>query len=94
MIFLLHSLCVLTLPPSLPAQVDSMQPVEFQAFLEGFTACQICTVSLIDVGVVQSMILEDPRGKPLRLTITLEALGGTAMKVRHDCDGLANVSVD
>ena len=58
-----------------------MQPVEFQVYLEGFPSCQVCTVSLLDVGVVKSVVLEDPQRKPLKLTITLEALGGTAMKV-------------
>ena len=66
-----------------------MQPVEFQVYLEGFTTCKVCTVSLRDVGVVKSVVLEDPKGKPLQLTVTLQALGGTAMKVRgdvcHDC---------
>ena len=42
---------------------------------------QGCSVSLSSVGVVQGMTVRDGRGRPLRLSVTTEVLGGTALRV-------------
>ena len=44
---------------------------------------QGCSVSIARVGVVQGMIVGDAMGRPLRLTVTTEVLGGSALKVHH-----------
>lgn len=61
--------------------MDSSKPIDFMIAMESFISCQGCTVSLQDVGVVQSMTMEDAEGRPLGLTVTSEVLGGTALKV-------------
>ena len=63
------------------SQVDSLQPVEFLVAIENFLKCQGCIVSLQDVGVIRSMMMDDTRGSPLQLKVTTEVLGGGAMKV-------------
>ena len=42
---------------------------------------QGCTVSLSTVGRVEGLLVRDARGRPVRLTVTSEVLGGTALKV-------------
>lgn len=61
--------------------VDSLFPVEFDVALESFKHCQSCVVSPDRVGIPQSMVLEDYQGKPLRLTVTTEMIGGSAIRV-------------
>lgn len=62
--------------------VNSVCPVEFDIALESFERCQGCVVALDRVGFPQSMVIEDFQGRPLRLTVTTEAIGGSALKVR------------
>ena len=42
---------------------------------------QGCSVSLDTVGIIQAMTVKDPRGRALRLTVTSEVLGGSALRV-------------
>ena len=42
---------------------------------------QGCTVSLNKVGIVQRVFVRDARKRTLRLTVTSEAVGGSALKV-------------
>ena len=42
---------------------------------------QGCSVSLKTVGIIQGMCVRDSIGRSLRLTVTSEVLGGTALKV-------------
>lgn len=65
----------------LSLQIDSMKGIEFKVALEGFATGQSCTVSMDTVGRVQTMTLEDPDKRPLRLTVTCETVGGAAIKV-------------
>lgn len=58
-----------------------MHAIEFKVGLEGFVNCQSCVVSMDTVGRPQSMSLEDSEGRALRLSVTSEVLGGTALKV-------------
>ena len=69
----------------IPIQVDSQKPVEFLVAVEGFIGCEGCTVSVEKVGVVQGMGIDDSMGRRLRLTVTSEMLGGTALKVSCCC---------
>ena len=65
--------------------MDSQKPVEFLVAVEGFIGCEGCTVSVEKVGVVQGMGIDDSVGRRLRLTVTSEMLGGTALKVSYFC---------
>ena len=38
-------------------------------------------MSISRVGVIQGMIVRDAMGRPLRLAVTTEVLGGSALKV-------------
>ena len=58
-----------------------MKPIEFKVALEGFVTCQSCVISMDTVGRLQGMTLEDTDHRPLRLSVTSEMLGGTALKV-------------
>lgn len=62
-------------------QVDSQKPVEFLVAMEGFVGCQGCTVSMETVGMIQGLGMDTVDGRRLRLTVTSEMLGGTALKV-------------
>lgn len=53
----------------------------FMMVIERLWYLQGCTVSLTTVGRVEGLIVKDERGRPLRLTVTSEVLGGTALKV-------------
>lgn len=44
-------------------------------------------MSLSKVGMVQGMIVRDAMARPLRLTVTTEVLGGSALKVRRGREG-------
>lgn len=61
--------------------VDSLAPIEFDVALENFERCQGCVVSLDRVGIPQSMLVEDYEGRPLRLMVMTEVIGGSALKV-------------
>ena len=61
-----------------------MKPIDFTIAMEGFKHSQGCTVSLENIGIPQSMALEDSDGRPLRLTVNSEMMGGCALKVSHD----------
>ena len=62
-----------------------MRSIEFKVALEGFVYCQSCVVSMDTVGRPQGMSLEDTEKRPLRLSVTSEVLGGTALKVSRKC---------
>ena len=61
--------------------MDSLKPIEFMTAVEGFIGCHGCVVSHDKVGFPLSMVMEDAAGRQLRLTVTSEVLGGTALKV-------------
>lgn len=61
--------------------VDSLSPIEFDVALENFERCQGCVVSLDKVGIPQSMLVEDYEGRPLRLMVMSDVIGGSALKV-------------
>ena len=65
--------------------VDCLSLVEFDVALEGFENCQGCVVSPDRVGIPHSIVLEDFKGRPLRLIVTTEAMGGSAIKVCRVC---------
>ena len=56
-----------------------MKPVEFRVAMEPFTSPHSCSVSVATVGLGQSLVLEDSKFHPLKLSITTEILGGTAL---------------
>jgi hypothetical protein len=50
--------------------------------MESFEHCHGCVVSPEKVGLPLSLIVEDStHNRPLRLSVTTEMLGGTALKV-------------
>ena len=49
--------------------------------MESFERCHGCIVSPEKVGLPLSMIVEDSDNRSLRLSVTSEMLGGTALKV-------------
>lgn len=64
------------------SQVDSQKPIEFAVAMESFEHCHGCVVSPEKVGLPLSLIVEDStHNRPLRLSVTTEMLGGTALKV-------------
>lgn len=61
--------------------VSLQSTVEFNLALEGFERCQGCLVSAARVGVPQSVVLEDYQGRPLKLSVSMQMIGGGAIKV-------------
>ena len=61
--------------------VNPLFPIEFNVALENFERCHSCLVSPDQVGMPYNLLLEDYKGRPLRLTVTTATLGGSAMKV-------------
>lgn len=60
----------------------SLQPaVEVDFALEGFERCQGCVISADRLGFLQSVVMEDYQGRPLRLSVTTEMIGGGALRV-------------
>ena len=58
-----------------------MKAVEFRVALDGFVTCQSCIVSMDTVGRLQMMTLEDSNQRSLKLSVSCEPVGGTAIKV-------------
>ncbi len=61
--------------------VNTLLPFEFDVAIENFHQCQGCIVSLKKIGIPQSMLLKDYKGRSIRLTVTTEMTGGSAIKV-------------
>ena len=60
-----------------------MKAIEFRVALDGFVTCQSCIVSTDTVGRLQMMTLEDSNQRPLKLSVSCEPVGGTAIKVSN-----------
>ena len=64
-----------------PLKVDPSKQLDFKISMEGYEQCQGCVVSLKEAGIILSMTVTSAEGRTLRLTVTSEVVGVSALKV-------------